>query len=72
MHGKKFRELSPILTLKGAFLKLKGKVYGFQFVQSCIMYESETWSTKEGHESMLERTEIRMGLSGYVVPFREI
>ena len=34
---KKFRELFPILTFKGALLKLKDKVYG-SCVRSCMMY----------------------------------
>ena len=55
----KFRELSLILIFKGASLKLRGKVYG-SCVRSCMMYASETWPMKKGHELMVERTEIRM------------
>ena len=29
-------------------------------VRSCMMYGSETWPMKKGHESMPERTEMRM------------
>jgi hypothetical protein len=39
---KKFRELSPILTARGASLKLKGKIYS-ACVRSVIIYGSETW-----------------------------
>ena len=56
---KKFKELAPILTLRGASLKLKGKVYG-SCVRSCMLYGSETWPMKKEHEAMLERTEMRM------------
>jgi hypothetical protein len=56
---KKFRELSSILTLKGASLKLKGKVYE-SCVRSCMVYGSESWPMKANHEAMLERTEMRM------------
>jgi hypothetical protein len=38
----KFRELAPILTTRGAFLKLKGKIY-----RACVqVYGSETWAMK--------------------------
>jgi hypothetical protein len=56
---KKFRELSPILTFKGASLSLKGKVYN-SCVRSCMLYGSETWQMKVEHEEKLERTEMRM------------
>ena len=46
---KKFKELSPILTFRRVLLKLKGKFYG-SCVQSCMMYESETWPMKKVHE----------------------
>ena len=46
---KKFRQLSAILTFKGASLKLNGKFYG-SCAGSCMMYGSET---KKGHKSML-------------------
>ena len=56
---KKFRELSPILTQKGASLTLKGKVY-MSCVRSCMIYGSETWPMKAEHEARLERAEMRM------------
>ena len=56
---KKFRELSPLLTHKGASLKLKGKVYE-SCVRSCMIYGSETWPMRVEHESKLERAEMRM------------
>ena len=37
--GKKFRELSPILTFKGASLQLKDKISEI-CVKSCVMYGS--------------------------------
>src|SRR5260221_8826832 len=56
---KKFRELSPILTRKGASLVLKGKVYR-SCVRSCMLYGSETWPMRAEHEGKLERAEMRM------------
>src|SRR5260221_980863 len=56
---KKFRELSPILTRKGASLLLKGKVYR-SCEQSCMIYGSETWPMRAEHEEKLERAEMRM------------
>ena len=38
----KFRELAPILTSRGASLKVKGKVYS-ACVQCVMTYGSETW-----------------------------
>ena len=38
----KFRELAPILTSRGASLKVKGRVYK-TCVQSVLLYGSETW-----------------------------
>ena len=42
---KKFRELNPILTARGAYLKLKSKIYS-ACVRSSMIYGSETWSMK--------------------------
>jgi len=56
---KKFRELSPILTHKGASLAVKSKVYTC-CVRSCMLYGSETWPLKVEHEAKLESTEMRM------------
>ena len=52
----KFRELSPILTARGASLKLKGKIYR-ACVQSVRIYGSETWPMKVDDMQRLERTE---------------
>ena len=38
----KFKELAPILTSRGASLKVKGRVYR-ACVQSVLVYGSETW-----------------------------
>ena len=43
----KFRELSPILTSRGASLSIKGKIYK-ACVQSVMVYGSETWPIKGG------------------------
>src|SRR5580700_2994037 len=56
---RKFRELSPILALKGASLAVKSKIYKC-CVRSCMLYGSETWPMKVEHEAKLERTEMRM------------
>ncbi|MBJ3201397.1 hypothetical protein JGB54_23255, partial [Salmonella enterica subsp. enterica serovar Agona] len=56
---KKFKELAPILTSKGASLRLKGKIYQ-SCVRSCLMYGSETWAMKKEHVEKLVRTEMRM------------
>ena len=42
---KKFREMSPMLTHRGASLKMKGKIYA-SCVRSCMTYGSETWPMK--------------------------
>ena len=49
----KFRELSPILTARRAWLKLKGKVYR-TCVQSVMVYGSETWAMKAEDMQRLE------------------
>ena len=41
----KFRELAPILTARGASLKVKGKVYR-TCVQTVMLYGGETWPVK--------------------------
>ena len=56
---KKFRELSPVLTLKGASLKLKGKIYS-ACVRSVMTYGSETWPMKLEDTHRLERAERMM------------
>jgi hypothetical protein len=55
----KFRELAPILTVRGASLKVKGKVYR-TYVRSVLVYGSETWATKVEDMQKLERTERMM------------
>ena len=55
----KFRELSPLLTARGASLKIKGKLYSI-YVQSVMMYGSETWAMKVDDVQRLERTERMM------------
>ena len=50
----KFRELSPILTTKGASLKVKGKVYR-ACMQSVLIYGSETWAVRVEDVVKLER-----------------
>ena len=51
MTGKKFRELSGILTYKVA-LRLKGKVYR-ACVQSSMIYGNETWAVNAEQEAKL-------------------
>jgi len=55
----KFRELSPILTARGASLKLKGKIYK-ACVRSVMIYGSETWPMKVEDMQRLERAERMM------------
>ena len=55
----KFRELSPILTTKGASLKAKGKIYR-ACVQSVLIYGCETWAVNVEDVSKLERAERMM------------
>ena len=55
----KFRELAPILTLRGMSLKMKGKIY-MACVQSVMVYGSETWTMKVDDMQRLERTERMM------------
>ena len=52
----KFKELAPILTTRGASLKLKGKIYR-ACVQRVMVYGSETWATKVEDMQRLVRTE---------------
>ena len=51
---KKFRELSPILTARGASLTLKGKIYN-ACIRSSMIYGSETWPMKVKDKQRLER-----------------
>ena len=53
------RELSPILTTRGASWKLKGKIYS-TCVRSVMTYGSETWPMKVEDRQRLERAERMM------------
>lgn len=55
----KFKELSPVLTSRGASLKVKGKVYK-ACVQRVLVYGSETWPMKIEDMHRLERAERMM------------
>jgi len=55
----KFKELAPVLTSRGASLKVKGKVYN-ACVQRVLVYGSETWPVKIEDMQRLERTERMM------------
>jgi len=55
----KFKELAPILTTRGASLKLKGKIYR-ACVQRVMVYGSETWAAKVEDVRRLVRTERAM------------
>ena len=50
---RKFRELSPILTSRGASLNIKEKNYK-ACVQSVMVYGSETWPMKVESKQRLE------------------
>ena len=52
----KFKELSPILTARGASYRIKGKIYK-ACVQSVLTYGTETWAMKVANLQSLERTE---------------
>jgi hypothetical protein len=54
-----FRELCPILTLRGASLHMKGKLYT-ACVRSKMIYGSETWPLKVEDKQKLERAENMM------------
>ena len=55
----KFKELSPILTARGASYRIKGKIYK-ACVQSVLTYGTETWVMKKANLQSLERTERMM------------
>jgi hypothetical protein len=58
---KKFRELTPILTARGASLKLKGKIYS-ACVRSVMIYGSETWPMRvEDKQKVYGRFERKIG-----------
>ena len=52
----KFKELSPILTVRGASYRIKGRIYS-ACVQSVLIYGTETWAMKADDLRSLERTE---------------
>jgi hypothetical protein len=56
---KKFSELSHILRMRGASLKMKGQIYS-ACVRSVMTYGSETWPMKVEDTRRLERTERMM------------
>ena len=55
----KFNELAPILTKRGASMKLKGRIYD-ACVQRVLVYGSETWGVKAEDLAKLMRTERMM------------
>ena len=55
----KFNELAPILTKRGASMKLKGRIYD-ACVQRVLVYGSETWGMKAEDLAKLMRTERMM------------
>jgi len=55
----KFRECGEVLNCKRFSLKLKGKVYQ-SYVQSAMLYRSETWCLNEKEVAILRRTESAM------------
>ena len=62
----KFKELSPILTVRGASYRIKGRIYS-ACVQSVLIYGTETWAMKADDLRSLERTErmmVRMDVWG--------
>src|SRR5260221_708833 len=59
LSSANFENFSPILTLRGASLKLKGKIYR-ACVQRVMVYGSETWAMKVEDMRRLERAERMM------------
>ena len=55
----KFKKLSPILTVRGASYRIKGRIYS-ACVQSVLIYGTETWAMKADDLRSLERTERMM------------
>ena len=62
----KFKELSPILTARGASYHMKGKIFK-ACVQSVLTCGTETWAMKTENLHNLERTECMMVSDGCVV-----
>ena len=59
INPNKFKELSPILTVRGASYRIKGRIYS-ACVQSVLIYGTETWAMKADDLRSLERTERMM------------
>ena len=59
----KFKELSPILNVRGASYRIKGRIYS-ACVQNVLIYGTETWAMKVDDLRSLERTERMMVSSG--------
>ena len=59
MLGLSSKELSPILTVRGASYRIKGRIYS-ACVQSVLIYGTETWAMKADDLRSLERTERMM------------
>src|SRR5438876_7619464 len=55
----KFRDLRRLLTVRGASLRVKGKIYR-ACVQRVLVYGSETWPMKVDDMQRLMRTENNM------------
>ena len=56
----KFKELSPILTVRGASYRIKGRIYSSACVQSVLIYGTETWAMKADDLRSLERAKRMM------------
>ena len=55
----KFKDLSLILTARGASYHIKGKIYK-ACVQSVLIYGTETWAIKKTNLQSLEKTKWMM------------
>jgi hypothetical protein len=55
----KFNELGPMLSVRGASLKVKGRMYA-TYVRSVMIYASETWPMRVEDVRRLQRTERSM------------
>ena len=55
----KFKEISPILTARGASHRIKRKIYK-ACVQRALTYGTEIWTIKKANLQSLERTERMM------------
>ena len=51
-----FNQLSPVLAVRGASYRIKGKIYK-ACVQSALTYWTETWAMKKANLHSLEETE---------------